>query len=98
MKNPAAKTRKPDQPYATWTDLRSGWKYKLLKSWQGDNSKEYARWFVDVHGFGHDMGDEYVANLRGGIYSNGQQTTDLWFDETVWESEGSFLAWVWGER
>lgn len=98
MKNVAGKLRKIDKPYATWTDQRSGWKYRLLKSWQSDNSKEYARWFVEVLGFAHDMGDAYVREVRGGIYSNGSYTTDLWFDESVWSSQGEFIAWVFGER
>lgn len=94
MKNIAGKLRKVDNPYATWTDQRTGWKYRLLKSWQTDNSKEYARWFVEVHGFGHDIGDVYVKEVRNGIYI----ADDLWFDETVWSSQREFIAWAFGER
>lgn len=98
MKNVAAKSRKPTNPYATWTDQRNGWKYRLLKSWQGDNSKEYARWFVEVDGYFREMGDAYTREVRGGIYTNGSYTTDLWFDESVWSNQGEFIAWVFGER
>jgi hypothetical protein len=88
MKNVAGKTRPASNPYAEWTDLRSGWEYKLLKSWQGDNSKPYARWFVDVKGFGHDMGDEYVSNINP--TSRG---TGLTFDTTVWPTYDDFFRW-----
>ena len=90
-KNPALKTRKSDNPYASWTDLRSGWRYKLLKSWQGDNAKLYSRWFVEVHGFGHDLGDEYVDNLLAGLGSS-----DLTFDSSIWLDKRSFLQWAFG--
>lgn len=54
------------------------WFWLVLKSWQADNSKPYARWFCDVYtpmtggGFdfatmkptgSSDMGDVYVAEI-----------------------------------
>lgn len=90
VKNVASRTRKSDNPYASWTDPRSGWQYKLLKSWQSDNSKEYARWFVDVHGYGHDLGDEYVYHLVPAVF----RASDLVFDTTVWATRQEFLKWV----
>jgi hypothetical protein len=99
MKNVASKTRKSDNPYATWTDPKTGWKYRLLKSWQADNSKEYSRWFVLVEGWGTDMGDEYCSNMRPGLnraMSSGNENFD--FDRTVWSTGGEFAAWAWGER
>jgi hypothetical protein len=92
MKNIAGKTRKTDNPYASWTDPRSGWKYKLLKSQQGDNSLPYARWFVDVEGYGHDLGDEYVSKLAKGLVTS----DDLVFDESVWATKTDFMFWVKG--
>lgn len=92
MKNPASKTRPVTQPYASWTDARSGWKYKLLKSWQGDNSKPYARWFVDVEGFGHDRGDTYVAEMYPGLMA----ADEIVFDTSLWEDRFVFLRWVQG--
>jgi len=94
MKNVAGKTRKSDNPYASWTDSRSGWKYKLLKSWQGDNGALYARWFVDVEGFGHDLGDEYVRNMRMGLFN----ASDLVCDSTLWATDTEFLFWVKGTK
>jgi hypothetical protein len=89
-KNIAGKSRKVNNPYASWTDPRTGWKYKLLKSWQADNGSIFARWFVDVHGYGHDLGDSYVQELRRGVL----MAEDLVIDLTVWESEEKFLEWV----
>lgn len=93
MKNVAAKTRKSYLPYAEWTDLRSGWKYKLLKSYQGDNSKQFARWLVDVQGFGHDLGDAYVADLKPTLFGTG-----LVFDTSVWPTYESFFNWANGVK
>lgn len=94
QKNLAGKSRKSENAYAAWTDPRSGWKYKLLKSWQADNSKEYARWHVEVYGFGHDMGDEYVANLLKGV----NFSQDLTFDKSIWPERTVFLAWANGSQ
>lgn len=93
MKNVASKTRPASNPYASWTDARSRWQYKLLKSWQADNSKPYARWHVDVVGFGHDMGDEYASHLLPGISS-----FDLTFDTTIWPDYETFFKWARGEK
>jgi hypothetical protein len=89
MKNIASKSRKSDNPYAQWTDVRTGWEYKLLKSWQGDNSKPFSRWFVEVRGWGHDMGDEYVENLLQGMPSAG-----LKFDTSIWPTLKDFVEWA----
>lgn len=101
VKNPAGKTRKLDNPYAEWTDPETGWRYKLLKSWQADNSKTHARWFMDVKGFGHDMGDEYCYNLRSSL-NRAIIAGTLTVDENIWPVDdrgysGAFVAWAWGE-
>lgn len=105
MKNVAGKARKLDNPYAQWTDPRTGWEYKLLKSWQADNSKEHGRWFVAVKSpatFGSwEMGDEYVkGGIRVGLAADGYSgdARSLVYDQTVWGSVGEFYAWAWGER
>jgi len=46
----------------------------VLKSWQGDNAKPYARWFCDVSspftGGGSDLGDTYVSDVvNWGIFA-----------------------------
>lgn len=94
--NVAAKMRHHTQPYASWTDTRTGWKYQLLKSWQAKNDKPYARWFCRVEGWGTDMGDVYVAEVRGGLPlpSRGRIT----IDESIWDSTEAFVAWAYGEE
>lgn len=99
MKNIAGKTRKTDNPYAVWTDPYTGWEYKLLKSWQGDNSQVNSRWFMWVRGWGTDMGDTYCDEVRGSLNRTLNQSPLLVvFDETVWDSLGAFVAWAWGEQ
>lgn len=92
-KNPAAKMRKPAQPYAQWTDNATGWKYKLLKAWQGRSMQPYARWLMLVEGWSTDMGDTYVAEMYPGLI----WSTDLTVDTTVWADAKAFLQWVKGE-
>jgi hypothetical protein len=65
-KNLMGKSRKADAPYMVFTNDQ-GWTWKVLKSWQGDDSKQFARWFTDVSSpmtfGGSDMGDTYVADV-----------------------------------
>jgi hypothetical protein len=102
MKNLAGKVRKIDNPYATWIDPSCGWEFRLLKSWQGDNSKEYARWFMWVCGDYSEMGDEYVKGLRSSLL-RAERAGTLKVDESIWAVDdrgysGEFSAWAWGER
>lgn len=101
-KNPANKERrlyKGDKPYATWTDPRSGWVYKLVKSWQADNSKPYARWFCLVDGDFEEYGDCYAADLWPGLLmARRLNNGSVWFDDTVWETEGQFMGYMAGEK
>lgn len=61
------KTRPVENPYLVFQDARAGWTWKVLKAWQNDNAKPYARWFTAVsspHTWGgYDMGDTYVADV-----------------------------------
>jgi hypothetical protein len=64
MKNLCAKTVKRENAYEVW---RAGsWTWYVLKKWQGDDSKPYARWFCLVvtpivpDG---EMGDVYAADV-----------------------------------
>jgi hypothetical protein len=67
MKNLCAKTRKPDQPYEVWQSFDGTWKWLVLKKWQADDDKPYARWFCKVitpivpDG---EMGDVYVSDIK----------------------------------
>lgn len=64
-KNTMAKTRKVDNPYEVW---RAGdWEWRVLKKWQADDHKPYARWFCAVKSpytyDSYDMGDCYAADI-----------------------------------
>lgn len=101
-KNICGKTRnirKGEQPYITWTDPRSGWKYKLLKTYVTNDHQPYARWFVDVEGFGHDIGDEYAANLIPGLFKVvaakiRNPETELTWDRGVWPTISDLAQWL----
>lgn len=96
MKNRAAKTRTLDNPYAHWHDLLTGTEYWLLKSWQANNSKDYARWFVAAKSdatFGSvDMGDEYCVNLQRSL----NHAIGLEFDTSIWPDLITFTDWYLG--
>lgn len=65
MKNPCGKTRKANDPYEIWTG--NGWEWHVLKKWQIDDAKPYARWFCLVKSpFVPDgeMGDVYVSEIK----------------------------------
>lgn len=66
-KNLMAKTRKVEQPYEVWT--APGWEWRVLKKYQADDLKPYARWFCAVKGpgtfGGYDYGDVYAAEVMG---------------------------------
>lgn len=64
--NPCAKTRPKDDPYEIWEG--NGWTWKVLKKWQVNDDKPFARWFCFVtspfcpEG---EMGDVYVSEIKG---------------------------------
>ena len=64
-KNECAKMRTKDNPYEIWEG--GGWTWKVLKKWQVDDNKEYARWFCFVtspwcpQG---ELGDVYVSEIK----------------------------------
>ena len=66
-KNPCAKTRPQSRPYEVWR--APGWEWLVLKKWQADDSKPYARWFLATkspYTFGeYELGDGYVADVKG---------------------------------
>ena len=65
MKNTCAKTVKRENAYEVW--VAGDWTWYVLKKWQADDNKPYARWFCDVvtpicpHG---EMGDVYVQEIK----------------------------------
>lgn len=65
--NPAAKMRPADQPYEIWRSADGLWEWRVLKKWQVDDDKPFARWFCQVTSpmspYG-DLGDVYVAEIK----------------------------------
>lgn len=66
-KNPMGKKTTVEKPYQVWESIGTGWKWLVLKSYQIDNDKPYARAFCAVsspytHG-GFDYGDVYWAEI-----------------------------------
>lgn len=57
-KNLMGKGRKPGNPYLVFSGPFGP--TEVLKSWQGDDSKPFGRWFVAVNG---DIGDTYVHDV-----------------------------------
>ena len=47
MKNTCLKTRDKSDPYEVWSNF-GGWEWRVLKKWQIDDNKPYARWFCFV--------------------------------------------------
>lgn len=66
-KNPCGKTRSVDNPYETWISFDGSWRWDVLKKYQIDDDKPYARWFCIVYTpicpYG-EMGDVYVADIK----------------------------------
>lgn len=64
-KNLCAKTRPASDPYEVW--VAGDWTWKVLKKYQADDTKPFARWFcLVVTPFttaSGDMGDVYAAEV-----------------------------------
>ena len=67
QKNLCGKTVKRENAYEVWRSHDGTWTWYVLKKWQADDDKEYARWFCDVvtpicpDG---EMGDVYVKEIK----------------------------------
>jgi len=64
------KARKADQPYATYTDPRTGWVWKVLKTYKHSDAERkdpYARWFLATSSpmtdFRDELGDGYAREV-----------------------------------
>ncbi len=68
MKNLCGKSRPIDQPYEVWKSHNGAWVWKVLKKWQADDNKPFARWFCAVSSpftqSTMDMGDVYVMDIK----------------------------------
>ena len=59
--------RPATNPYETWQSFDGSWTWKVLKKWQVDDNKEYARWFCFVTSPfcpSGEMGDVYVSEIK----------------------------------
>ncbi len=65
-KNECLKTRDKNNPYEVWKSL-DGWTWAVLKKYQIDDNKPYARWFCFVTSpfcpYG-ELGDTYVRDIK----------------------------------
>ena len=65
--NPCLKTRPASNPYEVWQSLDGSWTWYVLKKWQANDDKEYARWYCKVtspfvpEG---EYGDVYVSEIK----------------------------------
>ena len=66
-KNSCAKTVKPENAYEVWQTLNASWKWFVLKKWQIDDDKSFARWFCLVKSPivpEGEFGDVYVKEIK----------------------------------
>jgi len=83
-KNLCAKTRPVTNPYEVWTN--GSWTWKVLKKWQANDDKPYARWFCFVTSpFCPDgeMGDVYVSEIKANAYKMAASLPDLTTDRSA---------------
>lgn len=67
MKNKCAKTRPKDRPYEVWKSFDEKWQWHVLKKWQANDDKPYARWFCLVKSPimpEGELGDVYVKEIK----------------------------------
>ena len=68
QKNECLKERKVDNPYEIWKTPDGSWEWRVLKKWQVDDDKPFARWFCAVKSpftrEGFDYGDVYVSEIK----------------------------------
>lgn len=66
-KNECAKTVKRPDAYEVWQTRDGSWTWYVLKKWQANDDKPYARWFCDVvtpfcpNG---ELGDVFVSHIK----------------------------------
>ena len=68
VKNECAKLRTINDPYEIWSTIDGNWEWHVLKKWQADDNKEFARWFCAVKSpftfNSFDYGDVYVSEIK----------------------------------
>ena len=75
-KNLFLKERSKENPYEIWVSADGTWTWRVLKKWQTDDEKPYARWFCAVKSpftYGsYDLGDVYTKEIK----QNARKMTD----------------------
>ena len=83
-KNKFLKSRKPSNPYAVYADPRTGWKWKVLKTYKHVSSETkdpYARWYMATTSpwVTDELGDGYATEvIQNGILVDAEPD---WRDE-----------------
>lgn len=67
-KNNFLKERNPNNPYEIWgnSPFLPNWEWHVLKKWQTDDNKPFARWFCLVKTpivLNGEIGDVYVSEI-----------------------------------
>lgn len=67
-KNLCAKTVRREEAYEVWQSRDGSWTHYVLKKWQVDDDKPYARWYCNVvspnTSEAGETGDVYVADIK----------------------------------
>lgn len=86
MKNTMRKLRKPGDPHETWVSRDGSWRWEVLKKYQADDTKPFARWLCAVytpHTFPtYDIGDVYAADVMREAHKVevGRLSWEMWLD------------------
>lgn len=77
QKNIFLKERPVNNPYEIWKTPNGEWEWRVLKKWQIDDDKPYARWFCAVKSpftnGGYDIGDVYVKDIKNVAIKEGRK-------------------------
>lgn len=82
MKNGYLKTRPRENPYEIWISQDGQWKWYVLKKYQVDDNKPYARWFCYVTSpfcpgpNGGEYGDTYVKDIKSQASKHVERSQD----------------------
>jgi len=71
IKNKCLKTRPKEDPYEVWYSHDQSWEWRVLKKYQTDDDKPYARWFCLVKSPfvpNGELGDVYVSEIKEQAY------------------------------
>lgn len=76
--NKCLKERKVENPYEVWKTTDGSWEWKVLKKWQADDDKPFARWFCAVSSpytaGGFEYGDVYVSDIKENAFKVLEET------------------------